>query len=129
MAGKVEWLASGLPMEGKRAGGPRVGDRVRRDVPTCRLTDRLGDVARQIRASGWDCGVVVNEEHVVLGFLRNEVLDGASEASVEEVMEPGPSTFRPDILPEELGTYMQKRNIDSALVTTADGKLVGILQQ
>lgn len=129
MAGKVEWLASGLPTEGKGAGVPRVGDRVRRDVPTCRLTDRLGDVARQIRASGWDCGVVVNEEHVVLGFLRDEVLDGTPEASVEEVMEPGPSTFRPDVSPEELGTYMQQRDIDSVLITTADGKLMGLLQR
>ena len=114
-------------MEGNEAAAPRVGERVRRDLPTCRSTDRLGDVIEQVRASGWDCGGVVNEQHVVLGMLRGEALDGDPERTVDEVMDPGPSTFRPDVSPEDMAAYMQQRGIDRVLITTADGKLVGIL--
>ena len=129
MAGKVDWQASGLPTEGKRAGSPRVGERVRRDVSTCRLTDRLGEVAKRVRAAGWDGCVVVNEQRVVLGLLHGQALDGSPQQLVEEVMEPGPSTFRPDVALEEMTAYMQQRQLDSVLITTADGKLVGILQR
>lgn len=107
---------------------PRVGDRVRRDVPTCRLTDRLGEVAERVRAAGWDRCVVVNEEHVVLGLLWGQALDGDPQRVVEEVMQPGPSTFRPDIPLEEMTAYMRQRRLDSALITTADGKLLGVLR-
>jgi predicted transcriptional regulator len=116
-------------MEGKRAGIPRVGERVRRDVSTCRLTDRLGEVAKHVRAAGWDGCVVVNEQRVVLGLLHGQALDGSPQQLVEEVMEPGPSTFRTDVTFEEMTAYMQQRQLDSVLITTADGKLVGILQR
>jgi CBS domain-containing protein len=129
VAGKVDWQASGLPTEGKRSGVLRVGERVRRDVPTCRSTDRLGEVAKRVRAAGWDGCVVVNEERVVLGLLQGQALDGDPQQLVEEVMEPGPSTFRPDVTFEEMTAYMQQRQLDSVLITTADGKLVGILQR
>jgi Mg/Co/Ni transporter MgtE len=129
VAGKVDWQASGLPTEGKRAGVPRVGERVRRDVSTCRLKDRLGEVAKHVRAAGWDVCVVVNEQRVVLGLLQGQALDGDPQQLAEEVMEPGPSTFRPDVTFEEMTAYMQQRQLDSVLITTADGKLVGILQR
>ena len=129
MAGKVDWQASGLPTEGKRSGAPRVGERVRRDVPTCRSTDRLGEVARHVRTAGWESCVVVNEQCVVLGLLQGQALDGDPQQLVEEVMEPGPSTFRPDVTFEEMTAYMRQRQLDSVLITTADGKLVGILQR
>jgi Mg/Co/Ni transporter MgtE len=129
VAGKVDWQASGLPMEGKRSGVPRAGERVRRDVSTCRLTDRLGEVAKHVRATGWDGCVVVNEQRVVLGLLQGQTLDGDPQQLVEEVMEPGPSTFRPDVTFEEMTAHMQQRQLHSVLITTADGKLVGILQR
>jgi CBS domain-containing protein len=129
VAGKVDWQASGLPTEGKRAGIPRVGESVRRDVPTCRLTDRLGDVTKHVRAARWAGCVVVNEERVVLGWLPREALDADSQQLVEEVMEPGPSTFRPDVALADMTAHMQKRQLDSVLITTADGRLLGILQR
>jgi CBS domain-containing protein len=127
VAGKVDWQASGLPTEGTRAGVPRVGEHVRREVSTCRLTDRLGEVAKRVRAAGWERCVVVNEQRVVLGLLQGQALDGGAQQLVEEVMEPGPSTFRPDVTLEEMTAYMQQRQLESVLITTADGKLVGVL--
>jgi CBS domain-containing protein len=47
--------------------------------------------------------------------------------SVEEVMEPGPSTVRPDGLLEPLVGRMTKRGTHLALVTTPQGELIGAL--
>ncbi|MGH2689826.1 MAG: hypothetical protein ACRDKW_13630, partial [Actinomycetota bacterium] len=52
-AGKLDWLAAGLPSEGMNASRPRAGDVARDDVPTCRLDERLGDVRERTRARGW----------------------------------------------------------------------------
>src|SRR5919108_4183207 len=98
--GKLDWFAFGLPMEGERAKQPQAGQVMRRDVPTCRPTDRLREVHERTRANGWNVCIVVDEDGVVLGRLRREAWDGDPEACVESVMENGPTTFRPDYLLE-----------------------------
>ncbi|MDQ6876903.1 MAG: hypothetical protein M3082_04245 [Candidatus Dormibacteraeota bacterium] len=67
-------LAAGLPTEGTNALQPRAGDTARKDVPTCGLKDRLGDVLERVAGLGWDSAVVVNEAHVVLRLLRSKEL-------------------------------------------------------
>ena len=126
-AGKQDWFAAGLPREGRRAAEPRVGDVARRDVPTCRLTEQVGVVRQRLQAAGATECVVVDDNRVVLGLLRDDALDtAAAETTVEEVMDPGPSTFRPDLTLEEMAAYLHQRNLERALITTADGVLVGI---
>ena len=44
------WLAAGLPTEGRNANQPRAGDVARRDVPTCRLEESIGQVQERVRA-------------------------------------------------------------------------------
>jgi CBS domain-containing protein len=105
----------------------RVGDRLRRDVPTCRLTDRLGNVVSRLRATGWDRCIVVNDADIVLGILRGKALEVEPAMVIEEVMDHGASTFRPDIPFEDIQHYLKERNLDSVVITTADGKLLGIL--
>jgi hypothetical protein len=68
--------------------------------------------------------VVVNKERVVLGLLREEVSLG-SGATVERVMRSGPTTFRPDVPVGKLAKRM--RGAHTVLVTTSDGRLVGLL--
>jgi len=116
-----------LPGEGTQAQLLRVGDRVRRDVPTCRLTERLGDVVSRLRATGSDRCIVVNDADIVLGMLRSKALAAELATVVEEVMDPGLSTFRPDVPLEEMQHYLKERDLDSVVITTADGKLLGIL--
>lgn len=127
--GKADWLANGLPTEGEFADVPRVGDLAWRDVPTCRLTDRIGSVAERVRASGANACVVVNDERVVLGLLRQEALDVDPQTPVEQVMEPGPKTYRFHVLPEKAADYLRRHEIDSVLVTTSDGELLGLLRR
>ena len=125
--GKTDWLASGLPTRGKLAGVPRAGGLARTDVPTCELTDRLGDVWERTEGSDADQCVVINKENVVLGRLRRGAIDSNLEATVEAVMESGPSTFRPSVPLEEMAEYMTKRAMADALITTSDGVLLGVL--
>ena len=127
--GKVDWLAAGLPTEGTNAQKPRAGDIARKDVPTCGLTDKLGEVATRVRALGWDAVVVVNEQRVVLGLLRTKELAADQEQSIEKAMRPGPSTFRPYVSLHDMLHFMIDHKLESSPITTSDGRLVGLLMQ
>ncbi len=127
VAGKADWLASGLSMEGELADYPRAGTVARTDVPTCRLTDRLGDVRDRTLDADQNVCVVVNDDRIVLGRLRGDALGGDPEATVESVMESGPTTTRPDDPLEAITERLQSARVASILVTTSDGRLVGIL--
>ncbi len=125
--GKLDWMAAGLPMEGTNAERPRAADVARKDVVTCRLDERLGDVSERAAAEGWDSAVVVNEERVVLGLLRKKELAGDAGQPVGRAMRPGPSTFRPYVAIAEMAVFMTEHNLDSSPITTSDGRLVGLL--
>src|SRR5579859_7668387 len=103
--GKLDWMAAGLPMEGTNAERPRAADVARKDVVTCRLDERLGDVSERAGAAGGEAAVVVNEERVVLGLLRKKELAGDLDQPVEHAMRPGPSTFRPYAAIAEMATF------------------------
>lgn len=126
--GKLDWLAAGLPAEGRNARRPRAGEVARKDVPTCGLSDRIGEVRDRVASAGWDTCVVVNDERVVLGLLRGEQLAKGEDELVEHVMRPGPSTFRPYVAVEDLVHYMLHHDLDSSPITTSDGRLVGLLR-
>jgi CBS domain-containing membrane protein len=73
--------------------------------------------------------VVVNEERIVLGQLKRAELESGDDAPVEEVMRPGPSTFRPHVPIEELAAYLSEEDLESVIVTTSEGRLVGLLRK
>jgi Mg/Co/Ni transporter MgtE len=127
--GKQNWLASGLPTEGKYAGIPRAGSLAREDVPTASLQERLGALRQRAAGEGWDVAVVVNDERVVLGILRSQHLDKDPDLTVEEAMSPGPSTFRPHVFITEMAEFMTRHDLPSTPVTTGQGVLVGLLRR
>jgi CBS domain-containing protein len=127
--GKQDWLGAGLPTEGTNTQRPRLVDVVRRDVPTCSLAERLGDVRDRVIAAGWDACVVVGQDRVVLGLLRAKELQADPHLTVERVMRPGPSTYRPFVSVEEMRRTMTERNLENSPVTTSDGKLVGLVRK
>ncbi len=129
VTGMADWTANGLPTEGKLAEVLRAGDAVRRDVPTCRLTERLGDVAERVKAVDQNMCIVTSDGGVVLGRLRGDAFNGDPEASVESVMEAGPTTIRPDIPLEEFTEHMRARRVGSIVVTTSTGQLIGVLHR
>ena len=127
VAGKLDWMAAGLPTDGTNASRPRAGDVARKDVPTARLDERLGDVRERVRAKGWDAVVVTNDDFVVFGLLRSKELDKDKDLRIEEAMRPGPSTFRPYVPIAEMAEHMAEHKLESSPVTTSDGRLVGLL--
>jgi CBS domain-containing protein len=128
--GKIAWLSHGLPLEGA---GPHysvagaVADRAA--VLACRLGDRIGDVAHQLDAVPHDYCVVLNDHDIVLGRMRKRNIQGPPDGSVEEVMEPGPTTVRPHEPAGPLLERMRKKNVAAVIVTTNKGRLVGAVTQ
>ncbi len=73
--------------------------------------------------------LVVSEDGVVLGALRDEALaETPPEALAEDVMTDGPSTYRPDVSIEDMRTRMRKHDFQTAIVTAADGVLIGAFE-
>src|SRR5258706_3448150 len=128
-AGKEDWLAWGLPREGRTAQVPTVGKVARHDVPTCGLADRVADAKARAQAAGYDACVVVNELRVVLGLLRSQELDADPTATAEQVMRAGPTTYRPNVPAGEAAERMRARRGGAPLVTTPDGVLAGLLSR
>ena len=95
----------------------------------CALGERLGDVRERVIAAGWDACVVVSQERVVLGLLRANELQADPHLLVDQVMRPGPSTYRPFVSVADMRRTMIERNLESSPVTTSDGKLVGLVRK
>ena len=127
--GKADWLGYGLPTEGDGASLPRAGGVVQRDVPTCRLDADLKSAVEHARAAGWDTCAVVNAAGIVLGRLPADAPDGVDGQSIEAVMDVGPTTVRPSEQLADLVGRMQHFDVAHMLVTTPDGRLVGILRR
>jgi rhodanese-related sulfurtransferase len=125
--GKLDWVAAGLPTEATNVQGPTARDLARTDVPTCRFDERADDAWRRARSRGWDASVVVNERRIVFGILRADHLEGDLARPVEQVMLPGPSTFRPNVLISEMAAFMTEHDLESSPITTSDGRLMGPL--
>jgi CBS domain-containing protein len=127
--GKEDWLARGLPTEGAQADVPRVWKLARDNVVTCKLSDTVGEVRERILASPYGFGFVVSDDGCVLGRMRKSELDCDPTLTAEQVMEPGPSTVRADLSPDELRERLEKRDLNYAVVTKPDGKLIGVVRR
>jgi rhodanese-related sulfurtransferase len=126
VAGKADWLAFGLPFEGT---AQLVGKHLVRDVATCGLGDRLGQVRDVLDASPFGTVIVLNGERVVIGRLTRKALEADDGAPVEQLMREGPTTVRPS---EELGPLverMRNADVDALIVTSSDGRLLGIFDR
>ena len=127
VGGKADWFAAGLPRDGSLASVPRPGDVARRDDVTCLLTDKISDVVARARQAGQNTVIVTTPGAVVLGRIKIDQLGDDSEVLAEDVMESGPTTTRADTTLEAINERFQVRNVDSILVATSDGRLVGTL--
>jgi hypothetical protein len=126
--GKVDWMAHGLPTEGSAADRPTALSFVRTDIATCTLSERAEEIKRSIDASPYGFGLVL-ADRVVLGRVRRSRLDDAADdASVDLLMEPGPSTTRPDADPAEVASQLQRSGAHTAVLTNPEGELLGVVR-
>jgi CBS domain-containing protein len=125
--GIADWKAAGLPTDGSMDTRERVADATRGDVATCRPDETLAAIRSRRATEGWEVCAIVDCDGIVVGRLRASVLGGHDDQLVEEVMEPGPSTVRPDDLLQPLVERMEHRDAPHVMVTTPQGSLIGIL--
>jgi CBS-domain-containing membrane protein len=128
VTGKADWLARALPTEGAEPRPPRVADLLRDDVATANLHERVADVRPRVDESPYGFALVTGRGGVLLGRLRRAALEGDPAATAEQVMEPGPSTIRPDTAPAALARRLGERELTTAVVTDPDGILLGIVR-
>lgn len=126
---KVDWLARGLPMEGEKAEKALVWDILRQDVVTASLHTRMADVRERVGSSPYGFALVVTEGGTLLGRLRKAGLQGDPDALAEDVMEPGPSTLRPDMTLDDVSERLRTRDLKTAVVTDPEGRLLGLVRR
>ena len=127
VGGKADWIAAGLPVEGELADVPRAIDVVKREVPTCRPFDRIGEVSDQVEAARDDVCIVTNDEGIVLGRLRRRALAGERGKAVHDAMESGPTTTRADDELEGLVQRLHNAGVGSMIITNPEGRLLGVV--
>ena len=66
---------------------------------------------------------------MLLGRLRASALNVAPDTPVEQVMENGPSTVRPDTAADELAQRLRQRDLKTAIVSTPEGELIGVARR
>ena len=126
-AGIADWKAAGLPVEGSEQPELRVADATRPDIPTAQPAEILGDVLTRTTAEGWDEALVVGCDGVVVGRLRGEVWKDDPTSAVEDVMEFGPTSVRPDGSLHDLAGRMEKRATRLVVVSDPQGHLIGVV--
>ena len=124
--GRRDWFAAGLGQVGKEAKHLRASMVVRRDVPTCRLDERLGDVRARVGADPSAVCVVVDESGVVVGRLREPAWSADATLRVEQAMDT-PSTYRADAPLDWLLELARGKPGIQFVITDPDGTLIGLV--
>ena len=126
MPGKVDWLAHNLPVEGERADAPIVGRVMRDDAARCRPSDRIADVRESIERSPYPFALITSDDRTLVGRAPSSALDPASDRPVWDVAEPGPKTFRPHVSAEKVAGVLADKGLRWAIVTTPEGRVLGV---
>jgi CBS domain-containing protein len=115
-------MAYSLPVEGDD--GPFVGEQVT-PVPTCRSDQTVADARKLLEGSDATEVVVVAGDDLAVGLVDADRLeDAADDAPLLDVMALVPSSIRPSVTVDSLG----EREGERALVTTSDGRLLGVAE-
>lgn len=126
--GVADWAAAGMPIEGAVSALTTAGAAAQVETALCAPGDPIPEAASRAAAAGEDSCLVVNEEQIVLGRLYYKDLEEDSAATVQDVMDPGPSTFRPNIPVVEIAEFMKRHDLQTTPITTSDGQYVGMLK-
>lgn len=84
--------------------------------------------ARDLIGDG-DVGVVLNDDRIVLGLLRAEATDVDPAMAVRDLLQPGPSTFRPSMTIKEMVGYFRKSDENRAIITSSTGEWIGMIRR
>ncbi len=115
----MDWLAYGLPVE----------KNLQKEFPIARLDDLAGDVRLRLEQAGFSICPVLSEDGVLIGVFEH--LNGSIDPStpVKNVMDPAPTTVRPSVSVDSAMKQLDKSEADELLVTSSDGKLLGLFRR
>lgn len=125
--GKADWLAAGWDTEGTQTKKARLKEMLSKDVPVCSLRERMENVKIR-RRPNQDICVVLSERNIVLGVIQGDSWEADPQTRVLDVMHPGPRTFRPDQDPQDVMKALRSAELETGIVTTSDGELLGIVK-
>jgi Mg/Co/Ni transporter MgtE len=129
VAGKLDWLARNLPVQGIGADNATLGRYLRHDVVTAQPAERVAAVRDRVAQSGHSVALVTTSDGVLLGRLRGNTLRTADPAApVGEVMEAGPSTVRPHESATKVRARLTAKKLTYVIVTDPDGRLLGTVR-
>lgn len=100
---------------------------MRRDIPTCLLTDRIGPVRTATQTRGWEICVVTNEARVILGLLHGDAWNAPDDTPVETMMSNGPPSTRPSTFIDDMVERLRRRGAPGILISDPVGELMGYL--
>jgi len=127
ITGKQDWISRGLTVEGEEADKLTVGEMVA-DPPLLGLDMAPSDAVSLIDHHQGSVGVVVADGGTVVGLLSRDAADKARPGeALDEIMDPGPKTYRADAEPQVALEFMDRHSLDQVLVTDPMGKLIGAL--
>jgi CBS domain-containing protein len=122
VSGKVDWMAAGLSTTRADASERRALDVADRVAVTCSPTMPVADLpARQ-------SVIVVNGAGIVLGRVGPRPGE-ERYGTVEEIMRPGPTTVRANEPLDPLLERMRARGVTEMIVTTPEGRLLGVVRR
>jgi CBS domain-containing protein len=122
--GKMDWLSFNLPHEGSAL---LAGDVVEAEVPMCPADTRLAQARRQLTESGASFCIATGDGDLVAGVVQGDALEGDDDLTVEQVMEFGVTTVRPSEDVRALLERMRRANVEAIIVTSSDGRFLGVL--
>jgi CBS-domain-containing membrane protein len=109
---------------------PYAGTAVDNDRPTCALRDPVADVCAALAGSRYGFCLVLSEHRILLGRVRRTAMEGAdAKAFAKSVMEPGPRTVCFNTPARELVQRLAGQDLQTAIVTTPSGCLVGVFHR
>src|SRR4051794_36244641 len=131
--GKMAWMGAGLPTEGSTPDRDRGGALARRDVLTCDVATTVDELRRRVSSAEAEAedgvAVVLAGGEVVVGAVDLDALPAQGGTTAGDVMDPGPSTFRPSLPVAEARDYVEKHDIPRLLITRVDGSYVGVVRR
>ena len=99
---------------------------MRTELPRFGLEDRAGDILEALRSAGLEWAAIVTSSGILLGRVRVDSIK-EPDGTAADIMEEGPSTYRPNVPLEELLGRMHEHRFDMAFVTDPDGRLQGLI--
>jgi len=128
--GVADWMASGLAIEGTMADDLHVAAVARADAPTCGPNETVAQIRERLRGTEWDVCFVVNAQRILMGRMGPRELPGADpDALADDVMRPGPATYRPDFRADQLLDVMEQREVTVTPITTSEGVFIGAVRR